>query len=281
MTDAPAGPADGQANIKGSLPLYKQPVPINEQQHKGMGLKYGDRPFEFLAGTHFVPLTWGEFAMAGANFPVIFLGENKTPVAAMGLRANENLFVDPETFQYAPYTYLPAFVRRYPFVGANDSNDPTRFLVCVDAGSPLFSDEPTEPFFIEDGKPSPFLERAIDFVRRFENDVQSTQNFIKTIEDLELFDEQQATFQPRDAQGNPSGDPQVVATYWAVSGEKLRALPADKLVELRDNTMLGAMYAHMLSLSQWDFLIQRAVARQNPGLGAERTVVAPPPAPEA
>lgn len=266
--------------VKGTLPLYKNPVPLNAQRHAGKGLKYTDRPFDFLAETHFVPLTIGEFGVCAGRFPIIFLGEKKTAVAAMGLQAGENLFVDPKTGHYEPHTYLPAFVRRYPFVAAVHGEEADRFTVCVDEGSHLFSDEPEVSFFDEKGETSEFTQRAIDYVRRFESDVRLTQEFTRKIEELGLFTQQDATFQPRDAQGQPAGEAQKIASYWGVDGSKLRELDPKVLAELRDNTYLGAIYAHMLSMTQWDFLIQRAtVRRADPAQAGAQ--VAPPPAPEA
>ena len=275
MTDAPAG----QPSIQGSLPLYKKPEPINVQAHKGKGLKFTKRPFDFVSSTNYVPVTMGEFAPSASRYPVIFLGDNRTPVVAMGLRQNENLFIDPKNGQFEPYGYIPAFVRRYPFVAASHNAEQDRFTVCVDVESHLFSSKPDEPFFTADDKPSPFLERAIDFVRRFEGDVKTTQAFVAKLRELDLFDQQQATFQPRDSLGNPQGDPQIIASYWAVSGEKLQALPGETLVELRDSTYLGAIYAHMISMAQWEHLISRAALRQ--GAAGPAGVVSPPPAPEA
>ena len=271
--------ADAAANkptLSGSLTLYKNPEPLNPQEHQGKGLRYSDRQFDFLKETHFVPVTLGEFGAAGSRFPIIFLGENKTPVAAMGLQAGNNLFVNAETGEYEPYAYLPAFVRRYPFVAANHGPDSDRFTVCIDTGSHLYSDNPEQPFFNDKGEPTEFTNRAIDFVRRFESDVKLTEEFVKRLTELDLFDQQQATFQPRNAQGEAQGEPQVIASYWGVSSEKLRALKPETLASLRDNTYLGAIYAHMLSLAQWENLIARASARP-------LSVGAPPPpaAPEA
>lgn len=280
MADAPAA----TATVSGSLPLYKSPEPISVQTQGGKGLKWTDRPFDFLAETHFVPVTLGEFGVACAQFPIIFLGEQKTPVAAMGLNAGQNLFVDPETGQYERHSYLPGYVRRYPFVSASHTEDKDKFTVCVDTGSALYSDKPDEPFFNDKGEASPFLERAIDFVRRFEADVLQTREFVTRMEELGLFDEQQATFQPRDPQGQPSGDPQVIASYQAIAGEKLKEVDPKVLAELRDNAYLGAIYAHMLSISRWETLISRAAARNNPAAAAQQQAaggMAPPAPPEA
>ena len=279
MADAPST----QNPISGSLPLYKSPEPINQVQHAGKGLTFTDRPFEFVASTHFVPVTVGEFGIAASRFPIIFIGETKTPVAAMGLNNGENLFVD-ESGNFEPMCYLPGYIRRYPFVAATHNEDRERFTVCIDTGSHLYSDNPQQPFFTADGKASEFLERSIEFVRRYESDVASTQEFVNKLKELDLFEDQQATFQPRDTQGNPQGERQVLASYSGVSGDKLRALDPAQLADLRDSTFLGAIYAHMLSIGQWDFIVQRAARKaQLSGAAPASNIgsVPPPPAPEA
>jgi hypothetical protein len=277
MADAPAG----KATVTGNLPLYKQPEPINPAQHRGKGLKWTDRPFDFLAEAHFVPVTMGEFAACCASYPIIFLGDQKTPVAAMGLAPGQNLFVKPEDGTLERHHYVPAYIRRYPFVAANHTEEADKFTVCVDTGSHLFSSTPDEPLFNDKDEPTEFLNRAIDFVRRFEADVAMTRDFVKKMEELDLFDQQQATFQPRDAQGNPQGEPQVIATYHAIVGEKLQKVDGKVLAELRDeNAYLGAIFSHMLSLGRWETLIARATARagQAPQAAAPQPgSVTPPP----
>lgn len=278
--------ADAAANapqIQGNLPLYVKPEPLNAQAHKGKGVKFAEKPFSFLKETHFVPLTLGEFGAAASRFPIIFLGENRLPVAVMGLQQGHNLFVDPETGVFERYSYLPAFVRRYPFVSASHTEQSDRFTVCIDAGSPLFSDKPDQPFFTEDGQPSEFTTRAIEMVRRFESDANVTRQFAEKLTELGLFEQQQTNFTPRDANGQQSGDPRPVASYWGVSGEKLRGLDAKTLAELRDNAYLGGIYAHMLSMNQWDSIVARAGERgHGPRVAANGAAAdAPPPPPQA
>ncbi len=271
MADA----ATGAPQIQGTLPLYKKPEPLNAQTHKGKGLKYGNRPFDFLNETHFVPITLGEFAQASGSFPIIFLGNARVPVAVMGLQPGMNLFVDPKSGEFEPFSYLPAFVRRYPFVAAVHTEEQERFTLCVDAGSHLMSDTPDEPFFDEQGQLTPFVQGAMEFVQRYEADAANTTRAVAELNELGLFEEQTTNFQPRDAKGQPVGEPQVVATYWGISHEKLRALSGEKLAEMRDSTVLGAVYAHMLSMARWDLVLARAAARQGGTAGGG---VTPPPA---
>jgi hypothetical protein len=276
MADA----ATGAPQIQGTLPLYKKPEPLNLEAHRGKGLKYGDRPFDFLKDTHFVPLAAGEFAPASASFPIIFLGETRIPVAVMGLTEGANLFVDPATGQFDRFAYLPGFVRRYPFVAAVHTDDKERFTLCVDVESPLMSDKPDRPFFDDKGELTPFMQNVLDIVQRFETDVLATNQMVAEFRQLDLFEEKTTSFQPRDEQGNPVGEPQVIATYWGISFEKFKALPVAKLAELRDSGALGAIYAHMISIGRWDAIIGRAAARQTGGGTQPQTGITPPP-PEA
>ena len=81
------------------------------------------------------------------------------------------------------------------------------------------------------------------------------------VNELDLLDVRDATFTPRNADGTPA-QPQKIAEYYAVSEDKLRALSAEKLVELRDNGALGQIYAHLVSLLGWERLIALAFQRQ-------------------
>lgn len=271
----------GKPEVKGTLPLYKKPEPLNLQSHKGMGLKYGDRPFDFLNETHFVPLTAGEIATASAHYPVIFLGDARLPVAVMGLQQGMNLFVDPATGLYEPMRYMPGYVRRYPFVSAMHTEESDRFTVCVDSASHLMSKNPDEPFFDDKDEPTEFTKNAIEFVRMYEGEAAATNIMLKRFKELDLFEEQTTQFQPRDAQGQPTGQAQTIATYWGISGEKMRALPAETLAELRDNMYLAIIYAHMISLAQWDFILTRAQIRANGVASANVPNTMSPPPPEA
>lgn len=184
-----------------------------------------------MATTNLVPLTVTEFAPAALSYPIIFVGDARMPVAVMALRGGENMFVS-DTGEFRPEAYIPAYVRRYPFVFANDEIQ-KRLILCVDRDAPFIRDGGATPLFI-DGKPSPYVEQAMEFCNNFELERQRTDAFVKLLTDLDLFDTREAVFTPRNPDGT-SAAPQKIAEYFAVSEDKLKALPADKLAELRDN----------------------------------------------
>jgi hypothetical protein len=215
-----------------------------------------------VAQTNLVPLTVTEFAPAALSYPVIFVGDARMPVAVMALRGGENLFVS-DAGEFRAEAYIPAYVRRYPFVFANDEVE-KRLILCVDRDAPFIRDGGTTPLFV-DGKPSTYVEQAMEFCNNFELERQRTDAFVKLLNELDLLDTREAIFTPRNPDGT-SAAPQKIAEYYAVSEDKLKALPAEKLAELRDNGALGQIYAHLVSLLGWDRLIamafQRAAAAQ-------------------
>ncbi len=251
-------PNTDQPELTGNVLFYKNPQPLNPEQHAGLGVKQIEDPFGFLRTAHAVPVTVTEFGMASTAYPLIFVGEQLTPIAAMGVRQGENLFVRDDG-QTEPDFYVPAFVRRYPFVFAND-NTSDRLLLCVDRDAPMVTNQPEVPLF-ENGEPSAFTQNAIEFCQEFERQRRATEEFVNIVRSMGLFEQKTVAFQPRDPQGNPVGEQQKIADYWAIDENKLAELSPEQFGELRTNGALGAIYAHMISLLNWQRIIQRALAK--------------------
>jgi hypothetical protein len=239
------------AALTGAVLFYGQPEPLSLEAHAGLGVDAVEKPYAFVAQTHLVPLTVTEFAPAALSYPVIFAGDNKQPVAVMGLRSGDNLYVTDEG-DFRPEAYIPAYVRRYPFVFANDDVQ-KRLILCIDRSAPFIKEGGQQPLFT-DGQPSAYTQQAMEFCNNFEQERLRTESFIKLLTDLDLLDTREAVFTPRNPDGT-AAEPQKIAEYFAVSEEKLKALPAEKLAELRDNGALGQIYAHLVSLLGWDRLI--------------------------
>lgn len=243
--------------LSGNVLFYGKPEPLSVEAHSTLGVDPVIQPYAFVAGSHIVPLTVTEFAPAALSYPVIFVGESKQPVAVMGLRPGENLYVSAEG-EFRPEAYIPAYVRRYPFVFANDEVQ-KRLILCVDREAPFLKEGGATPLFV-DGKPSPYVEQAMEFCNNFEQERQRTEAFVKLLTDLDLLETREANFSPRNPDGT-AAPAQKIAEYFAVSEEKLKALPAEKLAELRDNGALGQIYAHLVSVLGWDRLIAMAFQR--------------------
>ena len=260
MENTPAA-ATGAPPLTGNVLFYQQPEPLSVEAHSHLGVKQIAQPFAFLAAAHAVPVTVTEFGMVAGCYPVIFVGEEKTPIAVMGVRQGQNLYVDANGQPEADH-YIPAFARRYPFVFASDSGS-DQLLLCIDRKAPMVSDAPEVPFF-ENGQASAFTNNAIEFCKEFERQRRATTEFTALINRLGLFEQKSVSFQPRDQQGNETGGPQKIADYWAIDEEQLNNLPDEAFLELKQNGAFGAIYAHMVSLLKWQTIIQRAMRTPPP-----------------
>lgn len=256
MSSTTSQPTAGGA-LTGNVLMYSRPEPLNPEQHGRLGVVRSETPFGFAATANAVPVAVAEFGPASLSYPVIFAGEERLPLVVMSIRDNENLFVSADG-RFEPEAYIPAFVRRYPFVLANDEGQ-KRLVVCIDTAAPFVKPEGEVRLF-ENGKPTEYTENAIQFCQDFETERNRTTNFVERLKQLDLFETKQAFFTPRNEQGQP-GEPVQIAEYFAVSVEKLGALPAEVLVELRDTGALQQIYAHINSLLGWDKLIARTIVR--------------------
>ena len=248
----------GPGQITGNVLFYSKPEPLSADLHKNLGVKRMDGPFKFAKAGHAVPLTVTEFGLAAVCGPIIFVGEEKIPLAVMGLNAGDNMFLqDNGTFE--PGVYVPAYIRRYPFVFANDSAA-GQMILCIDRAAEFIVEGGEMPFFEANGEPSEYTKNCISFCNDYEQERGRTQGFVQLLKDLDLFHTRQAMFTPTNPDGT-AGEPQVIAEYFAVAEEKLNALPAEKLAELRDNGALTQIYAHLTSLVGWDRLIALAMVK--------------------
>jgi hypothetical protein len=245
--------------LTGAVLFYSQPEPLNREAHAKLGLKRIDKPFAFAQASQVTPLTVAEFPAAALSFPIIFAGGQHQPLAVMGINADANMFIDDQG-AFEPGVYIPAYIRRYPFVLANDASR-EQLVVCIDRAAPMLGELPDVAFFDAAGEPTEYTQNCMKFCNDFEVEIRRTESFVNLIKELDLFETRTANYTPANPDGTP-GTPQVIAEYYAVSETKLKALPADKIQELLLNGALAQIHAHLMSLLGWDRLIALAVARR-------------------
>lgn len=245
--------------VEGQVLFYKNPEALDSRKHSNLGLRTTDRPFSFAAKQHFVPLHVPEFAPASLSYPIIFAGTNYAPLAVMAINSGENLFISEDGL-YRTGAYIPSFIRRYPFVVAKDDAR-NQLMICIDRGSDLFVEGGGDLKLFENGEPTAYTKNCIEFCGAFDMDRQRTDQFINEVKALDLFESKQTTFTPRLPDGS-EGTPQLIAEYFAISEDKLKALPADKLEGLARSGALGQIYAHLISLFGFERLIMETSQRQ-------------------
>ncbi len=238
--------------------FYERPVPLNRTQHKDLRLK-GIPSLRFASNVHSVPLTGVEFPAAARDLPILFAGnsmEEAGPMALLGLRQNENLFIEGDG-QWAANTYIPAFVRRYPFVLAEKPADQEGddFTVFLDEAYEGFGSDDGERLFKEDGTDSDMLKNAVNFLGEFQQHVARTQWFMEQLRKHDLLE-------PRNIRLEKDGKAINLNGLYVVSEEKLRKLDEKTSHEFLKEGVFGWIYAHLLSLANIDRVAQRLDLRE-------------------
>lgn len=226
------------------LPLfYNSLVPLSSQFHPGYGLKRRD-DVAFTRSTHAIPVTVDEFAIVQRHYPIVFgVGDNPAPLALIGLSEGQNLFVD-EAGQWQKDAYVPAFVRRYPFMLAKLQPDSEELSLCFDDQSGIVAVDGSEKLF-EGTEPSETTKNILGFCEQFEQAVFRTRGFMDELAKLDMLIDGEVTIQ----QGDMT-EPAIYRGFRMVAEEKLQNIRGDQARKMVQNGMLGLVYAHLFSLSQ-------------------------------
>jgi hypothetical protein len=228
-----------------TLPLlYNGLEPLNRNVHgnfKVRRLNGVDR----VASTHAIPVTVDEFAMIQRHCPIVFSsGDNPVPLALMGLHEGTNTFFDKNGVALENNIYIPAYLRRFPFLLARLRDDSDELSLCFDptAGAVGEFDE-GEPLFDGD-EPSEATKAILQFCEQFEQAGHRTQAFMNELKESNLLMEGEVAIQPEGAE-----QPFVYRGFQMVDEEKFRNLRGDELRKLNQNGILALIMAHLFSLS--------------------------------
>jgi SapC len=226
-----------------NLPIFfKDLLPLSTQEHATWKARALDKA-PFLVGQHAIPLTSDEFVSASRYYPIIFsAGDNSVPLALMGLNEGMNVFVDDEGALINP-VYIPAYVRRYPFLLAKLRPDADELSLCFDPTAGAIGDfEDGEPLFV-DGEPSEQTKGVLGFCEQFEQAGQRTGQFMEELAKSGLLMDGEVAIEVEGA-----AQPFVYRGFRMVDESKLRELRGDVLRKMTQNGMLALIFAHLFSL---------------------------------
>jgi hypothetical protein len=155
------------------LLIYETAVPVSATRHAGVSLE-GSDSYAFSAAINAVPLMAVEFPRATAEYAVVFAadGEELMPVVILGIRNEQNLYLAPDGHWKADY--IPAFIRRYPFVFASTA-DGKSLTLCIDESHPGVNREGRgNALFGDDGKPTPYVDKVLEFLKDYQAQFERT-----------------------------------------------------------------------------------------------------------
>jgi hypothetical protein len=235
-----------------NLPLlYKEIQPLSSNVNGKFKIRQMDA-VPFMTTIHAIPLTIEEFTMAQRFYPIVFsAGDNPVPLALMALNEGVNVFVDDKG-KPSGDIYIPAYVRRYPFILARLRPDADELSLCFDPQSEIVGDFKQGKGLFDGDKPSETTNNILKFCEDFELAAQRTNSFMKELKDADLIIDGEVTIQA------PDSTPFVYRGFKMVAEEKVRELRGDELRRMNQNGMLPLITAHLFSLP----LIREVFSRQ-------------------
>jgi hypothetical protein len=231
------------------LPVfYTKPVVLDAALHADLALAR-DIGFGFAAKVNALPLNIVEFPQAAHFYPIAFARDAAaTPVVVTGVRDNENLFVN-EKGEWTPNTYIPAYVRRYPFI-LSESPDKQTLSLCVDDAAGILVKGGADKFFDDKKQPTQISKNAMEFCRSYHMASQQTAAFGQALQDAGVLTDRSAELTVK------GGQRISFSGFRIIDEEKFNKLSDKTLIEWRNNGWLAAAYAHLFSGLRWGEIVR-------------------------
>jgi len=231
--------------------FYQKVVALNSNVHRNLKFDASRVNFGFAQDTTAVLLGFVEFAEAAREYPIVFIKAQDgmmRPVALLGVRAGENLYVDEKGKWDA--RYIPAFVRRYPFVMA-EGDVQGQLLVCIDEECPALNSDKGEVLIDAAGQLQPRMNEVMQFLQNFQAEFARTEVLTKQLDELGLFVQQGARFD------TANGETFQLNDFYLIDEIKFGQLADDKLPTLFRSGALGMVYLHLASMGNMRRLLDR------------------------
>jgi hypothetical protein len=224
-----------------TLLIYQEPVALDRKEHRNLRLKKMDS-LSFIQGLNSVPVAGKEFFEASRELPVVFIKDKDglfVPIALLSLQPKGNKLGDDWGG-----IYMPAFIRRYPFVLANGK-------VVFDKQAPELQETAGEPLFKEDGENSDFLNKIIEFLGFMDAQFKLTHDYCHACVQHDLFT-------PFKVQVNLGNDKAMrLDSLYIIDEKKLNKLPDEQITDWFHKGWLAWSFAHLHSLGAVSRLAKR------------------------
>ena len=245
--------------------FYKRPVPLRGTVHKDFKVR-PDNQFDFAANVNSIPVSTPEFVLASRHYPIIFLGEKPVPLAVVGINPDSNLYVDADGL-WEVGQYVPAYVRRYPFILLNDGGPDGKAGLGIDEEGGASTRENARVLFPEGSEfdqenPPEVIKEALGLCEQFHGAFLQTEQVMNLIDEADVLENRSLGIRDDD------GKERDIGQFRAINEDKFRDLSDATINEWRKKGALSVAYFHLASLNNWDNIFFRAQMReQNKKIG--------------
>lgn len=234
--------ADTQQN---NLPMfYKNPVLLDGQRHGKLSL-VKDFGLGFTRESNAVPVNLVELPQVAHFYPIAFSNDGMaTPVAILGVRNDENLFVNDKG-DWQKDTYIPSYIRRYPFI-LTEINNGESLSLCIDQVDGVIAENDNNPLFDTDSKPTDLAKNAMEFCKSYHAASMQTLEFSEALAKSGLLVD-------RTAELVIAGNQKInFSGFQIIDESKFNQMDEKTFMEWHKKGWIGAIYAHLFSGFHWN-----------------------------
>lgn len=227
------------------LPMfYQNPVLLDGQKHNKLSLVQ-DFGLGFTKTSNAVPVNLIELPQIAHFYPIAFSNDGMaTPVAILGVRNDENLYVNDKG-EWVKDTYIPSYIRRYPFI-LTEINNGESLSLCIDEVDGVVAQNDNNPLFDKEAKPTDLAKNAMEFCKSYHSASLQTLEFSQELAKSGLLVD-------RTAELMVGGNQKIsFAGFQVIDEAKFNQMDAKTFAEWHKKGWIGAIYAHLFSGFHWN-----------------------------
>lgn len=227
----------------GTLPtFFHKVVELSPVKHARLGLREGD--YGFAASCYLIPLAASELVHAAPHYPIAFSANDPPrPFCVVGTLPGINLYVDGAGRWRAGH-YIPAAVRRYPFITIVSKDDPNTLILGIDETARQLDPSGPNKLFAN-GEMTALCRERIEFCAKVGTAFEQTDALVATMPYRDLLMPCRNVAPARiSARSGMSG-------LRVIDPQRLAALPDAVRTAWRANGWLAALEAQIASARNW------------------------------
>lgn len=242
-------PTAAAAAADSGLPMFYNKVEaLSAGVHGDLKVKENNNDVSFARESNSLMLTAVEFAQAAHHYPVVFGSAEleAVPFGVTGHTGSQNIFVGDDG-KWREGVYIPAYVRRYPFILIENTND-SSVVLAVDPTSPMISKDEGKPLF-ENGEGSDVANGIMKLCIAYHREYLKTKVLCKQIDETGILIDRSAEVTL------PDGTKTRVTGFRVVDEKAFNELSDKDFLALRKSGALTLIYCHLWSMRSWKNLL--------------------------
>jgi len=219
--------------------MYKNVKILNPKEHSFFRYQAPDNLF-FAKDLNIIPISFSEVKLLCCDFPIVVIGEENNLTLAILTGHKKNSAVDEKSGKWIG-EYLPAFLRRYPFIFVEDKEKKTLHFG-FDMESGCFNSPEGEALFDMSGNPSKTVTTFMKFLESYGKEIQLTTNILNRLYEIGVLEQAQYKIE-REGQ-----EEENIGGFMVFNKEKQSKLDRKSFLEIAKNNWYELIELEILSL---------------------------------